>query len=99
MTLTANMLAHRLEKWPTRNDMRLYAQGYMERVLGWVRPAANFTQLRAGWDTADADLRVAAQAQPQPSGNVLNAERAEASELSRDNFEDGVPNAPAKPEE
>lgn len=57
--ITAEMLRQRLERWGTRNDMRLYAQGYMERALGWVRPAAHFTQLRAGWDTADLDLQIA----------------------------------------
>lgn len=71
---TAVELRDRLDRWPTRHDMRLFAQGYMERAIGWVRPAAHFTQLRAGWDCADSDL--AAVAQQGPGTSTAQAEGA-----------------------
>jgi hypothetical protein len=57
---SAEQLRARLEGRGERNNMRLFAQGYMERVIGWVRPAPHFVELRAGWDCADSDLKHAA---------------------------------------
>lgn len=54
---SAEQLYRRLEERGERNNMRLFAQGYMERVIGWVRPAENFVELRAGWDCANEDIR------------------------------------------
>jgi hypothetical protein len=57
--LTATHLRDRLESRGIPSNIRLFAQGYMERVICWVRPAEHFTELRAGWDRADVDLRAA----------------------------------------
>lgn len=54
MTETAETIRQRFEGMD-KDSLELYFRGYIENVLGWVRPSEGYTDLHNGWGMAERD--------------------------------------------